>query len=54
MTVLKKNPVWELFASVKLALFLLFTLAVTSIIGTIVPQNEAPGLYVQLYGPNLA
>jgi cytochrome c biogenesis protein len=41
-------------ASVKLALFLLFTLAVTSIIGTIVPQNEAPGLYVQLYGPNLA
>jgi len=54
MTVLKKNPVWELFASVKLALFLLFTLAVTSIIGTIIPQNEAPGLYVQLYGPNLA
>jgi cytochrome c biogenesis protein len=54
MTVQKKNPVWELFASVKLALFLLFTLAVTSIIGTIVPQNEAPALYVQLYGPNLA
>ena len=41
-------------ASVKLALFLLFTLAVTSIIGTIIPQNEAPGLYVQLYGANLA
>jgi len=49
-----KNPVWSLFASVKLAIFLLFTLAATSIIGTIIPQNNPPDFYVQQYGPNLA
>jgi len=48
------NPVWNFFASVKLALFTLFTLAVASIIGTIVPQNEEPFRYVELYGPNVA
>lgn len=50
----KKNPVWETFASVRLALFLLFTLAATSIIGTIIPQNETAGFYVERYGANLA
>lgn len=50
----KKNPVWEIFSSVRLALFLLFTLAATSIIGTIIPQNESSGFYVERYGANLA
>ena len=50
----KKNPVWEVFASVRLALFLLFTLAATSIIGTIIPQNQPPGFYVETYHANLA
>jgi cytochrome c biogenesis protein len=50
----KKNPVWEIFSSVRLALFLLFTLAATSIIGTVIPQNESPGFYVERYGANLA
>lgn len=54
MTKKTKNPVWSLFASVKLAIFLLFTLAVTSILGTIIPQNNPTGFYVQQYGPNLA
>ena len=54
MTIKTKNPVWKLFTSVKLALFLLFTLAATSIIGTIVPQSEPFGFYVKTYGPNLA
>jgi cytochrome c biogenesis protein len=54
MTAKTKNPVWALFASVKLALFLLFTLAATSIIGTIIPQSEPTTFYVQTYGPNLA
>jgi len=54
MTKKKKNPFWALFASVKLALFLLLTLAATSIIGTIIPQNETANFYVQQYGPNLA
>jgi len=49
-----KNPFWAFFSSVKLALFILFTLAATSIIGTVVQQNKPPGFYVDLYGPNLA
>jgi len=54
MTDTNKNPVWAFFTSVRLALFLLFTLAVTSIIGTIIPQNEPTGFYVEQYGANLA
>ena len=50
----KKNPVLAFFASVKLALFLLFVLAATSIIGTVVPQNSPAEEYVQLYGKNMA
>lgn len=48
------NSVWRFFASVKLALFTLFILAVTSIIGTIIPQGESPGFYIQKFGPNTA
>lgn len=47
----QKNPLLEFFASVQLALFLLFVLAATSIIGTIIPQNAQPGLYLEQYGP---
>ncbi len=49
----KKNTVWKFFSSVKLALFLLFILAVCSIIGTIIPQNNPPAFYVQEYGKSL-
>ncbi|MDW7773402.1 MAG: cytochrome c biogenesis protein ResB [Desulfobulbaceae bacterium] len=49
-----KNPIWVSLTSVKLALFLLFALAITSIIGTIIPQGQPPGFYVDAYGPNLA
>lgn len=38
------NPVWNFFASVKLALFTLFVLAGASIFGTIWPQND-PGKF---------
>jgi cytochrome c biogenesis protein len=41
------------FASVKLALFILFLLAAASIIGTILPQGEAPGVYSQFYTTTL-
>ena len=54
MTKKKKNPVWAFFASVKLALFLLFILAATSIIGTIIPQNNPDRFYVEQYGQNMA
>jgi len=50
----KKNPVWAFFASVKLALFLLFILAATSIIGTVIQQNQAPASYVKQYGESMA
>lgn len=54
MTNKKKNPVWAFFASVKLALFLLFILAATSIIGTIIQQNQPFSQYVREYGQGTA
>jgi cytochrome c biogenesis protein len=54
MTMSKNNAFVSLFASVQLALFLLFFLATTSIIGTIVPQNNVPGFYVERYGAKTA
>ncbi|PIE57220.1 MAG: hypothetical protein CSA34_00130 [Desulfobulbus propionicus] len=42
------------FASVKLALLLLFFLAVTSIIGTIVPQNSSSAFYIDKFGAKTA
>lgn len=39
------SSIWDFFTSVKLALFNLFALAFTSIIGTVLPQKEAPGFY---------
>jgi cytochrome c biogenesis protein len=41
---------WKLFASVKLTIVLLLTLATTSIIGTLIPQNEAPMAYFEAFG----
>ena len=41
---------WKLFASVKLTIVLLLTLATTSIIGTLIPQNEAPTAYFETFG----
>lgn len=41
---------WKLFASVKLTIVLLLTLATTSIIGTIIPQNESPTAYFETFG----
>lgn len=49
-----KNPLLAFFSSVQLALFLLFILAGTSIIGTIIPQNSPPENYIQKYGPEMA
>lgn len=48
------NSFWSFFSSVKLALFCFFTLAIASIVGTIIPQNEAPGFYIQKYGASAA
>lgn len=49
-----QNPLIGFFASVKLALFVLFCLATFSIIGTIIPQKKPMDQYVELYGENTA
>jgi len=46
----KKQPFWKSLASVNLTIFLLIFLAVSSIVGTLIPQNEPPAMYVQRYG----
>lgn len=48
-----KNPIWKFFISVKLTVVLLLTLAATSIIGTLIPQNANPEAYFHAYGPFL-
>lgn len=42
--------IWNFFTSVKLAIFTLCSLAITSIIGTIIPQGESAGFYAKQYG----
>ena len=44
------NKLWNFFTSVKLTIVLLLTLAATSIIGTLIPQNEDPQAYFQAFG----
>jgi cytochrome c biogenesis protein len=44
------NGLWKFFASVKLTVTLLLVLAVTSVIGTVIPQNEDPAAYFHEYG----
>lgn len=52
---MKNNiPLWNFFASVKLALFTLISLSVTSIIGTIIPQKESFSAYASKYGESTA
>ena len=43
--------VWDFFCSLKLTLFLLISLALTSIIGTILPQGALPPEYVAQISP---
>ena len=44
------NKIWKFFTSVKLTVALLLTLATTSIIGTLIPQNKNPMEYRQAFG----
>ncbi|MCF8112936.1 MAG: cytochrome c biogenesis protein ResB [Desulfotignum sp.] len=47
------RQIWVFFCSVKLTVYTLVLLAVTSIIGTVVLQNGAPQQYVDLYGKGI-
>ena len=44
------SKLWNFFTSVKLTIVLLLSLATTSIIGTLIPQNEDPQAYLQAFG----
>ncbi|MGD9138730.1 MAG: cytochrome c biogenesis protein ResB [Desulfobacterales bacterium] len=41
---------WDVFASVKLTVVVLILLAATSVVGTLIPQNADPALYMRAYG----
>lgn len=41
---------WKFFASVRLSVVVLVLLATTSIIGTLIPQNANPAMYLDKYG----
>ncbi len=43
------EKVWKFFSSVKLAVVLLIILAIVSVIGTVIQQNESPEKYLQEY-----
>jgi len=44
------DTLWGLFSSVRLSVIVLTLLAVTSIIGTVIPQNVSPAIYVDRFG----
>ncbi len=50
----QRNSIWNFFSSVKLAIFTLSFIAITSIIGTVIPQGESHAFYVKNYGPQVA
>ena len=44
------KSIWKFFTTIKLSVILLLSLAATSIVGTLIPQNESPAAYFQTYG----
>jgi cytochrome c biogenesis protein len=44
---------WGFFASIRLTVVVLLSLAALSIIGTLIPQNESPAQYFSTFGPFL-
>jgi cytochrome c biogenesis protein len=49
MTDKKTNPLWNILKSVKLTLFLLSILAIVSIIGTLIQQQDGAGIYHSIW-----
>ncbi|MBU0728365.1 MAG: cytochrome c biogenesis protein ResB [Proteobacteria bacterium] len=47
------KKIWDSLASVKLTLFVLISLALASIIGTLIPQNQPEIDYIRQYGDSL-
>jgi len=51
LDVLKNS--WNFFKSVKLSVVLLLSIAATSVIGTLIPQNQSPENYLKAFGEPL-
>lgn len=51
---IKKNPVWSFFSSVKLTIALLMIIALASILGTFIPQQEASEIFAGRLSPGMA
>lgn len=47
---IKQTNIWKFISSVKLAIWLLAAIAAISMLGTLIPQNEEPALYISKYG----
>jgi cytochrome c biogenesis protein len=47
------EAIWNLLSSIRLTLVLLLSLATTSIIGTLIPQNSDPAAYLAAFGEPL-
>lgn len=47
------NPVWNLFKSVRLTIFILIILAIASIAGTLIPQQEGAAEFAQGLSPGM-
>ncbi len=45
------NPFWKFFSSIKLTIVILILLAIVSIIGTVVPQNDGARVFAERLGP---
>jgi cytochrome c biogenesis protein len=48
------NPIWNILSSIRLTVVLLIILAITSIFGTLIPQQEASVRFAQRLSPELA
>lgn len=49
----RSNPIWNFFSSVRLTIILLIVLAVVSIFGTVLPQQEGAIEYIRRLDPEL-
>ena len=49
----RRTPLWDLLRTVRLSIFLLILLALTSIVGTLIKQNAPPMEYVHHFGAGL-
>jgi len=50
----RTNPIWSFFSSVKLTIVLLIVVAISSVLGTVIPQGEGAVEFARRLGPDLS